>query len=597
MYEVCGIAGGFAATDAAPWGWQLGDALARGIRHRGKDALTSWGDTHMRLVSARLAVVDAVGSAQPLTGCSERVRGVYNGEIYNYARLRKDLLHAGHSLSTHGDGEVIVHLYEEYGEDFVRHLRGPFAIALYDEVRDSMLLVRDRLGEKPLVYWTGGERLLFASDLRSLVAAGVPASLSPEALDDYFHYGFVPEPRTPLRDVRKLEPGHLLAVERGSRWTVRESVWWVPPFSPAPAADSTRAAALLRSAVGEQVRADGPIGVALSGGIDSTLLAALAAEYRPEHVFSHSVRFAWTPSELDETAVAERTAAALGIPHDVVSLTLDDYSSLLLEATEAMGEPIADWSAPGYLALSRACRASGAKVMLTGHGPDELLWGYEWVRRTLRARAGDAVVHADPYLGNPEYAEAARWASALYGDCLRLGQSRRFGRGAHTGGAAASLRLALLSGYLRSNGFAQLDALGLWNGVEIRLPYVDHRLVECFLTSQEAAQPGGSEKEFLRRIARVLFPSRTFPPKRPFYPGLARTWPVVHQLAADLVLAGWLVDEGYLQAAGLRRMLATSAADGDGRTLALRCLVLELWMTVLTTACRGPVEWSGRCAS
>jgi asparagine synthase (glutamine-hydrolysing) len=593
---VCGIAGGFAATDAAPWSRQLDDALAKGIRHRGRDALTTWRDTQVRLLSARLAVVDTVGSTQPLTGCSERVRGVYNGEIYNYMRLRKDLLRTGHFFSTYGDGEVIVHLYEEYSEDFVRHLRGPFAVALYDEEEGRLLLARDRLGEKPLIYWTGGERLLFASDLRSLVAAGVPASLSPEALDEYFYYGFVPEPRTPLQGVRKLEPGHLLRVERSSSWTVSETVWWVPPFSPRPTANVLRAAALLRSAVGEQVCADGAVGVALSSGIDSTLLAALAAESRPECVFALSVRFSWTPSESDETTVAEQAASVLGIPHEVVPLTLDGYSSLLLEATKAMGEPIADWSAPGYLALSRACRAYGAKVLLTGHGPDELLWGYKWVRRTLQVRAGDTTLK-DPYQGNAEYAEAARWAVAVYGESLRLAQSRRFARRADTGEAADSLRLDLLSGYLRSNGFAQLDALGLWNGVEVRLPYVDYRLVECFLTSPEASQLGSSEKEFLRRMAQVLLPYCTFATKRPFYPGLVGTWPVVHRLAADLVLSGRLVDQGFLKVDGLRNMLVKSTADGDGRTLALRCLVLELWLATLADASRGSVEWTGRCAS
>jgi asparagine synthase (glutamine-hydrolysing) len=587
---MCGIAGTFAAGPVAADPDQH-RGMAQRLVHRGPDLTRVHPLPGGGLVSTRLAIIDPEGAGQPVAGCTTAVVCVYNGEIYNYQELRGQLLARGHRLSTQGDGEVIPHLYEEHGRHFVDQLRGAFAIALYDAHRDELILARDRMGEKPLVYTASGTTIRFASETRALEAAAELGAVSAEALGAFLLYGFVPEPDTLFRDVRKIPAGHYAVVRRRPAFGVTLHRYWSLP-SPADTGgydDRGRAdliasaSAILAETVSQQTRADVPVGVALSGGIDSTLLARLSARSLTD-LRTYSVGFDWTPS--GELAAAAATARTVQGKHTEIRLSVHDYLELLNEGSRKASEPIADWTMPAYLALTTRCQGDGVRVLLTGHGPDELFLAYQWTRQAnakIRSTK-DTVDTIDAYQFNPEYREAA----GLLGSVLAAagGRVRADGLGSCTrrssGAFRHALRSALMRGYLRSNGLMQLDSLGLMKAVEVRVPYVDYRFVEAAATlddlgAAEAAVP----KRPLYAMADVLQVPSPYVEKRPFFPSLTAVAAPIAAMARDVIRSGELITEGFISPQTMRTLLNSVASDGSGLTVLFRLFVAEMWLTHL----------------
>ncbi len=343
------------------------------LAHRGPDGSGSYQDQHVTLMSRRLAIVDPVGGAQPLYSEDRSVVLVANGEIYNDAELRTQLGRQGHQFSTGSDCETIVHLYEELGSACVGRLRGMFAFALWDARRRRLLLARDRMGEKPLYLHVAPDRLLFASELRSILGSGqVPFRLDPDAVT-----------LTPVPGVIKLPPAHTLAVEVDS-WSMRLARYWAladaEPRHGDPVAVLRRELTDVACRVG---RSDVPVGVALSGGMDSGLVAALLATERDRQVQAFTVGYTGRP-DTDERAEARQLAAWLGIGYHEVELSSGDAVEAFPRVVRSADDPIADMSAFGYDAIARLARAHGVPVLLSGQGSDELFWGYGWVREALR---------------------------------------------------------------------------------------------------------------------------------------------------------------------------------------------------------------------
>jgi asparagine synthase (glutamine-hydrolysing) len=246
--------------------------------HRGPDGAGEFSAAHVKLMMRRLSVIDLEGGSQPLYNEDKSLALIINGEIYNYRELRDRLKKSGHAFSTETDGEVILHLYEENDSDFITHLRGMFAFALWDVKRRRLVLARDRMGEKPLYLFERDGAIIFASELKGLLHSGlVPFELNPSAVNLYFHYQYVPEPLTPVKGVRKLDAAHLLVVD-AENWQIEEKKYWrmedAPPLDGKPGE-------LIREKLEEVskliVRSDVPVGVALSGGLDSSVVTAFAA--------------------------------------------------------------------------------------------------------------------------------------------------------------------------------------------------------------------------------------------------------------------------------------------------------------------------------
>ena len=361
--------------------------------HRGPDADGVFVDDSVGLAARRLSIIDLAGGDQPIANEDGRIHVVQNGEIYNHEELRPRLERAGHRFRTSCDTEVLVHLYEEEGDDFVRSLRGMFAFALWDGRRRRLLLARDRFGIKPLVYRHVNSELAFASELRALPRGEIDL----DALEAFLAFNSIPAPLTIFRECRKLPAGHLLAWEGGD---VRVTRFARP--APAPAdelrrEDDAELVEELRARLRDSVRAhlvsDVPVGVLLSGGVDSATLAALAAQESGEPLRTFSIGF--EERTFDELAGARLVAERYGTRHRELVLRPD--AALLLPAlAEAFDEPFADSSAlPTYLVSQLA--AADVKVALSGEGGDELFGGYyTYAADLLALRAGGAARLARP---------------------------------------------------------------------------------------------------------------------------------------------------------------------------------------------------------
>jgi asparagine synthase (glutamine-hydrolysing) len=541
---VCGIVG-FAS--AVPFGdgpplERMRDAAA----HRGPDDAGIWcsGDGRVALAHRRLSILDlSAAGHQPMErdGCML----VYNGEVYNFRELRAELSGRGHAFRTGTDTEVLLAAYTQWGEGFVERLRGMFAFALYDAGRNRLLLARDRAGEKPLFYAHAGGTLWFASELKSLLAApAFSRVLDREALDFYLAYGYVPGHRCILRGVNKLPPGHAAAfhLERG-RLDVRP-YWRLPPAPTGPGPDAATLVdeldELLLDSVRGQLVADVPVAVLLSGGLDSSLVTAMAARSSDRPVRTFTASF---PGHgvFDESAHARTVARHYGTEH--TELPVEPASvDLLPQLARQYDEPIADSSMVPTFLVSRLVRQQ-ATVALGGDGGDELFGGYDhyrWIIRQerlrrlvpapLRQAVGAAArglpvgVRGRNHLVGFGGGRGASIAGVnLYFDAATrrrllapLGPPEGFlspeeyrgGMGADRGSALQQATAADFLTYLPDDVLVKVDRAAMLTSLEVRAPLLDHRIVEfAFGRVPDALRADASGgKLLLRRLARRLLP-------------------------------------------------------------------------------------------
>ena len=364
------------------------------LRHRGPDDEGVHCDQpHGVTIGARrLAIMDIDGGHQPLSNEDGSVWAAFNGEIYNHPKLREDLRRRGHTFATSGDTEVLVHLYEEYGEAMVHALEGMFTFAIWDQRAARLLIARDRFGEKPLFLHEHDGELLFASELTSLLEVKPQLrELDPYAIDAFFVFAYVPGPGTIVRRVRQLQPGHLLRWERG-RGVFGERSWWAPPVHGVHRRESFQSVAaeakqLFEESVRTRMVADVPVGVFLSGGVDSTLVAATAAEASSQRLQTFTVGY--DTGAVNETERARVVAARLGTDHHEVTLTQGDVAERVPRVLAALDQPLADRATIPLHALSEFARPR-VTVALGGEGADELFGGYpryRWLQRARRLHA------------------------------------------------------------------------------------------------------------------------------------------------------------------------------------------------------------------
>jgi asparagine synthase (glutamine-hydrolysing) len=507
--------------------------------HRGPDSDGVFLDERVGLAARRLSIIDLETGDQPVANEDETVHVVQNGEIYNYRELRRDLERAGHRFRTHGDTEVLVHLYEEHGLDFARRLRGMFAVAIRDSRRRQLVLARDRYGIKPLYYRASADGLEFASELRALPRGEIDL----HALEAFLAFNSIPAPYSIFREIRKLPPGHLLV------WT--EEGHNLTRFArPRPSVelrtdDAGELVEELRGRLRDSVRAhlvsDVPVGVLLSGGIDSATLAALAAEESAEPLRTFSIGF--EERSFDELADARLVAERYGTRHRELVLRPD--AALLLPAlAEAFDEPFADSSAlPTYL-VSRLA-AEDVKVALSGEGGDELFGGYyTYAADLLAERFGELAAHVRPLVEllpssstrasfdyrAKRFVRAAHlpplerhhgWKEIFSPDLRFELTGRRDGafdpvdllraRFAETDGVELLARLqdVDLGLYLADDLLVKTDRASMAHSLEARVPFLDS-VVTSFAFSLPTRHKirGLRKKVLLRRAAAPLLPRR-----------------------------------------------------------------------------------------
>jgi asparagine synthase (glutamine-hydrolysing) len=381
---MCGIAGILFADASRPVDPVVLKGMGDHLAHRGPDAEGFWSQPGIGLVHRRLSILDLEGGDQPIGNEDNSIQVVFNGEIYNFQDLRQRLEASGHQFRTRSDTEVLVHLYEENGEGLLESLRGMFAFALWDNKRRRLLLARDRLGIKPLYYYRDSEKLVFASELKAILAVpDAPCTLDATALEDYLAHGMVPGKRSIFREIKKLPAAHSLVLDwEASDPRIRR--YWqlhIQPDKRVSVADWQEA---LRAKVQEAVRlhliADVPVGAFLSGGLDSSVVVASSASSVPESLQTFSIGFA--EESFNELPYARQVAGLFGTRHteEIVS---PDAVTLLEELSHYYDEPFADPSAiPTYL-VSRLAKQH-VKVVLSGDGGDEAFGGYSRYAHDLR---------------------------------------------------------------------------------------------------------------------------------------------------------------------------------------------------------------------
>jgi asparagine synthase (glutamine-hydrolysing) len=612
---VCGITGIVARGGVGRCEWL--ESASAALRHRGPDADGTWRSADGRAAFAhrRLSIIDLGPSGdQPMLDAAGRASIVFNGEIYNYRELRAELLARGRGFRSGSDTEVILAAYGEWGTDCVSRLEGMFAFAIYDTDSGSLFMARDRAGEKPLYYRAQGDALSFASELKALMAdPGEPRRIDPEALDCYLYMGFAPGERCILRGCRKLPPAHALLFD-AVRGGLRVWRYWQPPEAApvAPAGGSELVAELerlLAAAVRRQMVADVPLGVLLSGGVDSSLVTAMACR-AGGRIRTYTARFP-EDAALDETAHARLIAAHFGTEHTELAVERPTTKVLPLLARQ-FDEPIADSSMiPTYL-ICRAVR-SHCKVALGGDGGDELFGGYRHYSRLLWmhervsriphrwrspvARAALAVLPLG-FRGRNWVAAAAADLEAevpliaCYFDCATRGRLLA-GTPAHARTAEAIREQRLpetgdllqrasrfdLENYLPEDILVKVDRASMLSSLEVRAPLLDRTMVEfaCREVPSSLKATSGARKVLLKQLAaRVLPPQFDRQRKQGFSIPLARwlnggDWAEFFQ---DVLLGPQSTLLDHESVRGLLRGQERGRANGE-RLFAL--VMFELW--------------------
>jgi asparagine synthase (glutamine-hydrolysing) len=532
------------------------------LRHRGPDDAGTYRDDRATLGFRRLSIVDLEGGHQPLSNEDGSVWVAFNGEIYNFPALRNRLEARGHTLRSAGDTEVLVHLYEDEGPGFVEHLRGMFALAIWDTSRRRLVLARDRLGQKPLLYRVEPGRIVFASELKALLALPasiVPRALDPRGLDQYLTYGYVPHPSTILEAVRKLPPAHY-AIWHDGEFSLHH--YWSPDWSAtlglSPGEDVERLRALLTEAVREQMVSDVPLGAFLSGGIDSTIIVGLMQRASDRPVKTFAIGF--DDPAFDERSFAATAAAHLGTEHRSFVVEPDAWSAVPALA-EQFDEPFADSSALPTWFVARETRRH-VTVALTGDAGDELFAGYDRYRAvalTARAEALPPGVRrwiAGPLarglpvstraktplrkvrrllesLADPPESRYRRWMTlfdepsrlAMYSDDALERLAEADARDADHADPGLVLidalglargrdpvtraQVADLMTYLPGDLLFKVDMASMAHGLECRGPFLDHRVVEMALglpVGRKIQPSAGRSKIVLKETFSELLP-------------------------------------------------------------------------------------------
>jgi len=505
--------------------------------HRGPDDAGIFIERNVGLGHRRLSIIDLSTGHQPMTNEDGKVVIVFNGELYNYLGLRDQLLAKGHVFTTHSDTEVIIHAYEQYGENCLKHFRGMFVFAIWDSRRHQLFIARDRLGKKPLYYAQWGDTFLFASEIKGILAhPAAHREMDLEALDLYFGFRYVPGPRTMFKGIAKLQPGHFLQIRENVAST---SEYW--DFSAIRTRHVSQVTAekefveLLRESVRLRLMSDVPLGVFLSGGIDSSVVVALMSELVSEPIKTFSVGYTGDTEE-NEFEYARMVANLYKTDHHEFRLTADDFLGFLPKLVWHLDEPIADASTIPLFFISQLAKEH-VTVVLSGEGADEMLGGYYIYKKMLLLESlrsipgsgmlGCATSLAGRLLGNRKIER--------YADLLRLPLEQRYagvsqvfteaerkslfnGRGGIVPHALADVvapyyervenrqpldRMLYLDTkvWLPDDLLMKADKMTMATSVELRVPFLDHVLVEYAASLPVSCKIRGNETKYLLKHA------------------------------------------------------------------------------------------------
>jgi asparagine synthase (glutamine-hydrolysing) len=600
---MCGIAGFTTLGDARDDDQEVIRAMTRALAHRGPDGEGFFQDAGIVLGHRRLAIIDPEGGRQPMSDRQGRYELIYNGEVYNYLELRRELEGRGHTFRTESDTEVVVECLAAAGAGALNQFEGMFALALWDREKRRLLLARDRLGIKPLYFARHGSEMVFASELKSLLLhPRVARRLNHHSVSKYFAHGYVPAPNTIFDQIEKLEPGSWLEFDAGG---MTKRFYWDLPLTDNPVSPRNleecceELLQLMRESVRRQLRSDVPVGVFLSGGIDSSAITALAAQESSKKLHSFSIGF--DQSSYNESEYARRVASLFGTEHHEEILTLDKAAELFPEVMRTLDEPFADASIiPTYFLSQRAARQ--VKVVLGGDGSDELFAGYpsfqahkvmerlsflptgcrDWLDSLAK---GLPVSHRyasldhltqqflkglgmSPevrfflwmgYYGNPEM--KLLFSRELRDELRRDDPFEDLARHVQKSGLRETfqrLQYLCVKLYFQDDILAKIDRASMAHSLEVRVPYADRALLDFAGRIQPFYKLNGlTTKYVLKRALRGLLPPEIIRRRKAGFMMPVATWlsRSMRSTIEDLCSPGEIAKTGLFDPAYVRQML------------------------------------------
>lgn len=617
---MCGIAG-MVASDRQ---FQLASSDVRRmcaeIVYRGPDDEGILAKEGVGLGMRRLSIIDVQGGHQPIPNEDNSVWIVFNGEIFNFAELRKDLESKGHRFRTHCDTEVVLHAYETYGPECICKLRGMFAFAIYDFKARTLFLGRDRLGKKPLHYAYDHGVLYFGSELKSILAVAPQlAAVDQESLGQFFYYGYIPDPYTAFTAIRKLPPGHWLRFAGG---TVQIQKYWdVPEFGSLDLSEEDcleRLEQILTEAVRIRLISEVPLGALLSGGVDSSVVVAMMARVSDTRVKTFSIGF--SEEDFNETPHARSVAARFGTDHHEFVVHADIWGTLE-KLSHIVDEPFADSSIIPTYHVARLARQH-VTVVLSGDGGDELFAGYDHYLVNYRRRHLDVIpgwvaplyhkfvypyipanlrtrklVHSFPLgsrdrfvLGKATFPSYDRESTLLSDEFLNTvsryrpaeDTARRYFDQAPARDIVSRMQYTDIKCYMTADILTKVDRMSMANSLEVRCPLLDHIFVElaCQLPAPMKIR-NGTRKYLLRKLAQKLgVPSEALDRRKQGFSLPLKHW-MRDEMRSDLVsllLEPRTLDRGYLRESGIKKLLDEHHAGVTDHSAKLwQLLAFELW--------------------
>lgn len=596
-------------------------AMANRIVHRGPDDAGYYVEANIGIGMRRLSIIDVSGGHQPICTPDGRYVIVFNGEVYNFKEKREELEHAGHNFQTHTDTEVVLHLYAEYGIDFTDHLNGMFGLAIWDRSERELIIVRDRIGIKPLYYYRDQEKIVFASEIKAILAyPGIVATLDLEGLGAYLRYGFTPPPYTLFKGIHKLPPAHWLRLRAD---TLEEREYWQlnyrDKFSHSELELKEHLYSLLADSVRRQMIADVPLGAFLSGGFDSSGIVHLMSELASEPVNTYSIGFGKGYETYNELDAAARFAHHYGAMHHEIIVT-PDVVDLFPNLIATLDEPVADSSFLVTYLVAKLARET-VTVILSGVGGDELFGGYrrylnvtfgrylQMIPKIIRNSLLKPLLNKLPVDRNSRFLNLARLARAYLaaGDLPVAEQygrytlifddhflrelaphaaavpdyySRHFNE-CETDDLLDKLMYFDLKMSLPEQLLMLTDKMTMAVSLEARVPYLDHRLVEFAARLPTHLKLKGRDLRYLQKETfRGRFPSYVYAQRKKGFGAPVGVWlrNELRELVEDVLGKPYLMSQGIFNTNAVARLVRNHYTQREDHTDQLLALTaFQLW--------------------
>ena len=603
---------------------RLVKAMADTILHRGPDDEGYYVSGPIGLGFRRLSIIDLSSGHQPISNEDGSVQIVFNGEIYNYQELRAFLLSKGHVFKTHTDTEVIIHLYEEFGPQCLEKLRGMFGFAIWDQNAKTLFLARDRVGIKPIYYCLTDKSLVFSSEIKAILAdPSIERQIAPDMIDRFLTFQYVPGEETLLKGIRKLPPGHYLLVKDG-RPTLRQ--YWDLQFAQPSRNISFKDAesellSLLAETVEQHMISDVPVGVLLSGGVDSTGVLSFAVERTQKEISSFTVGFSGG-EVADERPYARLAAETFGTRHHEITISPGDFASFMPQYVWHMEEPVCEPPAIALYYVSKLAR-SHVKVLLSGEGGDEAFAGYSnyrnlvWLERLKRglgpmngtvaqglslagslfhshraARYAPLMNHRFPDYYNGRTSNPYRYTgnglgsvySAAYAQGIDREHSlepvRRLQQHVRGQDTLDAMLYIDTKTWLPDDLLVKADKMTMANSVELRVPLLDHRVLEFAASLPSSFKLSGfSTKHILKKTMSQRIPQQILNRKKTGFPVPYESWlrNDLKDLVRDVLTDRETINRGYFSKAGIERLLQSNSNGANYSKEIFSLLSLEFW--------------------